>query len=189
MSLFLAATRERIPHGEVTMASRKLNSAKRIHEKMLKRQRKLRRRQEERPISSSGVLVEPDGMEKMSDVLESFVEPYMEMATTDDGFRNLLTFGMAAWNAALLPADEQNAMIDRVVGKAHIFDADATFIRSFLHELIERKKAHYPTIRRFIINFSLTNTDDGFHLSVISSLSKASPPPNSKISGLPDLND
>jgi hypothetical protein len=35
------------------------------------------------------VLVEPDGMEQMSDVLESFVEPYMEMATAEDSFRNL----------------------------------------------------------------------------------------------------
>lgn len=171
------------------MASRKVDGSKRIQEKKRKRQRRLRRRQAEHPIGSSSVLVEPGGMEKMSEVLEGFVEPYMEMAITANSYRKLLTLGMAAWNASLLPADEQTALIDRVVGTAQISDSDAAFMRSFLQKLIDRKEAHYPTIRRFIINFVLTDTGDGFHLSVISSLPRVPAPRTFKIMGPPDLND
>jgi hypothetical protein len=47
-------------------------------------------------------------MEKMSEVLEQFVEPYWEeLPDTADDFRKILTIGVAAWNAALLPEDEQ----------------------------------------------------------------------------------
>ena len=63
----------------------------------------------------SKVVYEPAGGEKMSEVLEDFVEPYQELADTDDSFRKLLTLGMLAWNAALLPQDQRWAMIDEML--------------------------------------------------------------------------
>ena len=61
------------------------------------------------------VLYEPAGREKMSEVLEDFVEPYRDLADTDDAFRKLLNLGMLAWNAALMPEDQRRAMIDEML--------------------------------------------------------------------------
>ena len=61
------------------------------------------------------VVYEPEGQEKMSAVLEDFVEPYRDMAETYDEFHNLLDLAMLAWNAALLPEDKRRAMVDDVL--------------------------------------------------------------------------
>ncbi len=57
-------------------------------------------------------MAEWDGIEKMSKVLEEFVEPYMDMATDEQGYRTVLTLGMLAWNAALLPASGRISGLD-----------------------------------------------------------------------------
>jgi hypothetical protein len=109
-------------------------------------------------------------IEKMSAVLESFVEPYMEMAATEAGFRCLLNLGVVAWNASLLPADEQREKIDKLLEKRQVPQADATSLRSLLRELLDRKKAYYGANRRAIINYVLRDSGNGYHLSVMSSL-------------------
>ena len=114
------------------MASRKLGIAKK-----LKRQRKLRRKQADRPsagcpIHSSRVLAEPSGLEKMSEVLDRFVEPYMKLATTEAGVRNVYSYGMAAWNASFSPVDKQKEKIDRILREAQVADEVQIVVRSLL---------------------------------------------------------
>jgi len=115
-------------------------------------------------------MAEWDGPEKMSVVLEKFVEPYLEMATDERGFRNLLTLGVVAWNAALLPEERRMATLDDVFRKHQMPDADQQIMRSLLQELIDRKNAYFSTNRRSIIHFVLTDTGDGYYLNVVSSL-------------------
>ena len=47
-----------------------------------------------------------DGI-KMSDVLEEFVEPYLEFAETEEAYRKLLSVAVVAWNVALFPEKGQ----------------------------------------------------------------------------------
>jgi len=152
------------------MSSPRPNIARRRQEKKRKRQERLKRKQAQRPFGPQSAMDEWDGPEKMSDVLEKFVEPYKEKVTNEHGLRNLLNLGAAAWNAALLPENDRKAVIDDVLREHRIPSADEEFVRGFLQELIDRKKAYYSANRRYFGGVVLTNMGDGYHLSVISSL-------------------
>ena len=44
---------------------------------------------------------------KMSEVIENFIEPYMDLANTEENLRKLLTLAGLAWNTALFPKEER----------------------------------------------------------------------------------
>jgi hypothetical protein len=107
-------------------------------------------------------------MEKMSDVPESLVEPYREADATESSFRKLLALAVTAWDASFPPLEVQKAMCDEVLLKSRMPDSDFHFARAFLQELIDRKNRHYSRIKRTTIEFVLTDTGVGFHLSIVS---------------------
>jgi hypothetical protein len=57
--------------------------------------------------SGAAIYYDPHGIEKMSEILLRFVEPYMELVTTDEALEKLLTVAIVAWNAAMLPPNER----------------------------------------------------------------------------------
>ena len=57
------------------------------------------------------VVVEPRGVAKMSEVLEAFVEPFLDHAHTEDATRTLLMLAVLEWNASGLPEEEQRKMV------------------------------------------------------------------------------
>jgi hypothetical protein len=118
------------------------------------------------------VVYEPAGVEKMSAVLEDFVEPYRALADTEDGFRNLLNLGMLAWNAALLPEDQRRAMIDEMLaaGLSRAPGEVRARARELVEALVRRKEEHFAANRRMIVSFTLTDRGDDYHLSVASTL-------------------
>jgi hypothetical protein len=120
----------------------------------------------------SKVVYEPAGREKMSDVLEDFIEPYRDMADTEDAFRKLLTLALLAWNAALLPEDRRRTMIDETLGAgfSRASEADRSQAREFVEVMVRRKEEYFPSNRRAIISFELTDKGDDYHLSVASTL-------------------
>jgi hypothetical protein len=120
----------------------------------------------------SKVVYEPAGREKMSEVLEDFVEPYRDLADTEDAFRKLLNLAVLAWNAALLPEGQRRAMIEETLeaGLSRASAADRAQARAFLKTLVRRKDEHFAANRRAIISFELTDTGDGYHLTVASTL-------------------
>ncbi len=120
----------------------------------------------------SRVVYEPAGREKMSAVLEDFVEPYRELVDIEHGFRNLLNLGMLAWNAALLPEGERQAMIDEMIaaGFTGASRVDRAGARELVEALVRRKQEHFAANRRVIISFELTNRGDDYHLSIASTL-------------------
>jgi hypothetical protein len=73
------------------------------------------RRVREGPLPRAKILVEPKGQEKMSAVLEAFVEPYLELADTENGQQVLFHLAVLAWNASLLPEEKRQAMMDDVL--------------------------------------------------------------------------
>jgi len=114
--------------------------------------------------------IEPKGQPKMSEVLEEFVEPYLSLTDTDNGQRVLLHLAAAAWNAALLPAGEREAMIDAFVDKtSDIFPKGGQKeIRKLLLAMVERKLALFDDNKRFIVSIDMTGNEKGGYLSVAS---------------------
>src|SRR5258708_6558507 len=108
------------------------------------------------------------GAAKMSEVLEEFVKPYWEMATTEDAMRKLLTVACVAWNAALLPPAERKKMI-RESEETLPAEARPDF-RALLEPLIARKQAQFAENQRAILSFELTMRPTGPYLEVMSTL-------------------
>ena len=118
------------------------------------------------------VLYEPAGHEKMSEVLEDFIEPFQDLADNEDAYRKLLSLAMVAWNAALLPEDRQRAMIDKMieVGLAKASRSDRIHTRKLVEIMVQRKQSLFVSNKRMIISFELTDTGSGYNLSVMSTL-------------------
>lgn len=118
------------------------------------------------------VVYSPAGRERMSDVLEDLVEPYREMAVDAESFRKLLSLGVAAWNAALLPEDRRWSMIDELIDAAMpaADERDRAGALAIIQSLVRRKLEHFAENRRMIYSFELTDRGDDFHLAVASTL-------------------
>ncbi len=142
----------------------------------------LQRKLEQGPLGAGQILIEPKGQVKMSEVLEAFVEPYLDAAETDDALQKLFTLAVAAWNAALLPEPKQQAMVDDLIGsQSGLSRRDKKDLRSMIDALIARKKAHFADYRRAIVQFNLAETRGGdLHLTVASIPGDLDPIPDSE---------
>lgn len=133
---------------------------------------RLRQKLANGPLQGMPIVIEPKGQAKMSDVLERFVEPYLDSVETAEDHRKLFTLAALAWNASFLPRIEQERMIDDMMGgglPAAVGELK-TGLSEIVHALIARKQALFADNTRKIITVDVTETADGFHLSVASTL-------------------
>jgi len=105
--------------------------------------------------------------EKMSDVLERFVEPYVDEITDDEAMDKLFAVAVIAWNAALLEPNEQADFIEKMA-KALPWRARRDF-RQVVLEMVERKNRFFADNQRHIFDYKFTDLGGQYHLSVISS--------------------
>ncbi len=120
------------------------------------------------------MVIEPEGAEKMSEVLREFIEPYMSSVKNIENHRNLLDLAIAAWNTSLLPEAGQQDMINNFL-KVSLIKSDPQMqqdIKELLHEMIARKKKDFFNNKRFITDFQLKLMGKQYHLSVASSLAE-----------------
>jgi hypothetical protein len=122
----------------------------------------------------AGVVMNPAGEAKMSEVLEDFIEPYSDLLKTRSEHENLIRIAIIAWNIALMPHSKQQSLINRFIthdlGGKDLLDQQAT--KKFINELIARKQALFAGNKRFIVDFQLQDQGKGFYLSVASTLSQ-----------------
>jgi hypothetical protein len=154
-----------------------------MEEPMAKRRAKKKRGREKRSrefgqlmskLKESGfleekeVVFEPGGEEKMSEVIMSFVEPYRDYAHTYEELNKLITLAIVAWNAALLPKDEWKEMVDKI--SSSFSPSDAEDFKQITEMLVERKRRYFSDNKRLILDYHLSESREGFHLSVASML-------------------
>jgi len=104
---------------------------------------------------------------KMSEVMENFIEPYMDLANTEENLRKLLTLAGLAWNTALFPKEERAKMLDDGLGT--LPPEARAGLKALVEEMIKRKDQHFSEIRRAVVDFEVRTTKNGFYLSVASS--------------------
>ncbi len=113
----------------------------------------------------------PQGEISMSDAISQLIQPYRDDAPSYGTFCNLVTFACIAWNASILPAEEQSGLIDTVLASTrNVEDRLDTF--GFLTELMDRKKRLFPDISRLIVDFKVTDQGNGFYIAVASASEK-----------------
>jgi hypothetical protein len=118
----------------------------------------------------SKMVIEPQGTEKMSEVLRKFVAPYMATVKRTKDYRSLLDLAIIAWNISLMPEAKHQEMIDAIF-EEKIFKQDKQAeqdVKGIIAELITRKNKYFADIKRFIVEFNLKDTGEDYHLSVAS---------------------
>ena len=159
----------------MTPSKSKRTRRRKRREQKQKRFEGLKRKLKQSPlhVQESEIVIEPRGEVKMSDVLTSFVEPYIEFVDTKEDHKKLLMLAIVAWNASFLSEKEQQKMIDEVLGVGistgtKKLKAD---LRGIMKELIARKQRHFSNYTRKIISFELIDLEGGdSYLTVASTL-------------------
>jgi hypothetical protein len=113
------------------------------------------------------VHLSPPGMEKMSEVLGRFIEPYLEIVGKDN-IKKLVDMAVMAWNAALLPASERRDFMHELI--AQTSPEDAGPVRAFMEELIQSKLTHFADNKRIIMSYEVVLNAHNFSLNVASTL-------------------
>lgn len=134
-------------------------------------QRKLKKRLRADPTFKSLEIVEPPAdEEKMSAVILRFVDPYRDLVSSKEAFERLIVLAMVAWNASLLEGDARQELLD-VFKETLPSDSDLEGQADFeqvLAQLMRRKERYFADLRRFIIDYRVSETRDEYNLAIIS---------------------
>ena len=117
-------------------------------------------------------LFNPKGEISMSDAISQIIKPYVNDAPDYNSFNTLVTFACLAWNTSILPEEQRNEaigkMVDVIPGKME----DRFDTLALLAELMERKRKIFPNITRVIMEYKVTDTGNDFHIAIASTLEK-----------------
>ena len=106
---------------------------------------------------------------KMSEILEQFMEPYRNFDETEDAFRKLITLSILSWNMMLFPEKDREAKLEEFLTS---FPEDIRSEgRGIIEQMMSRKERFFSNYKRTILGYELTDTGDGWHLSVASTAS------------------
>jgi hypothetical protein len=123
---------------------------------------------------ATGVRFAQPQSEKMSDVLEDFIEPFVEDGELSlEANRVLLTMAVVAWNVANMPEDQQeSALQDFLKVFSPTLGKGLLEAETLIRQMIVRKQRFFAKNQRFILNFQLKDLGHSRHLSVASTLPK-----------------
>jgi hypothetical protein len=117
------------------------------------------------------VLVEQEGYEKMSDVLLTFIKPYLNTVKSLKDYKSLIMLGIIAWNASIMPLEKQEEAISiqlpKIVSKMP--NNIKNDMMDIINDLMERKQKYFMGIKRLILEYTVEEKGEDFHLSVVSS--------------------
>ena len=120
--------------------------------------------------SGAKLLVNPDGIVKMSEVLEEFVDPYLNSHQTGEEQKKMFSVAVFAWNLAMEPDESRRSTIQKMLAgvMANGTEQDCADMTRLLEELIARKHQYFDEVNRLIVDFQMKGNGDRFHLSVAS---------------------
>jgi hypothetical protein len=116
----------------------------------------------------------PEGYEKMSEILIEFVKPFLDKANSHQRREALFSVAIVSWNLAIVPENERQKML-KMMSKKLRNKQDPEFAKdtqSLIEEFIERKLTFFADNNRFITGFELDDRSDSFYISVSSIIPK-----------------
>lgn len=119
-------------------------------------------------LTNQMLVMNPSGQEKMSEVLEQFIDPYLDEVDDVASLQRLATVAAVAWNAAIFGDDRRESFL------ALVLDTFPEEVRpeaaEIIEEMIRRKQRYFAKNQRRITRVRVTEVGDGFHLAVASSI-------------------
>ncbi len=131
-----------------------------------KLKRKLKRNH---PNKNMTIVDSPEGVAKMSDMIEVILGSYIDEPESTNAFTNLIGLAVMAWNTTLLPADKQDESLDHL---KNLFPQaeDLEMAKEMVAILMKRKLEIFPEVNRIIVDFSVVPDGDGWDIEIASTL-------------------
>ena len=106
---------------------------------------------------------------KLSEVILEYAEPLMNVADGSELEERAIRMSVTLWNASLLP--KQKALETMEPALDDMAKGDQ-LLKSEFHMMFElmynRKQSLFPNDTRFIVDYTLEENDESFHLQVVS---------------------
>lgn len=115
------------------------------------------------PDEKIKIIEDRKGVEKMSEVLARFADPWMDAASSEEQYRLVLGLAVLAWNFALMSEDERSANID-----PKVLQELGEPGRELLSSMIDHKLEFYRDYDRPILDYQVSSIGGTLHLDVIS---------------------
>ena len=115
-------------------------------------------------------LIRDSSQEKMSDILLTYAKPFIDTINTDnkEDYERAIQISMIFWNCAIMyeaaKSRKDRKEIIKML-KPVMLDAES---KSVVNYMLVRKQQLYPGNKRMIMNYELSVTAEGLHLSVVS---------------------
>jgi len=114
-------------------------------------------------------VVRDSALEKMSDILVEYGEPLLETIDTDDKaeYEKGIMMAIMFWNCAIMQDTPKGRREVEKTLKPMMRDAES---KSVVKYMLNRKREMFPENNRIMMNYELSETPDGLHLSIVSSI-------------------
>lgn len=105
---------------------------------------------------------------KMSEIIAEFAEPLLKETYNEQSCEIAMMMAVACWNLTLLPEEEHEELIGKMLTETTKTDQHRKDTESLARMLIERKKLHFPHIKKFIVKHDIQFLDGKMILNVVS---------------------
>ena len=181
--LFSSAVKILIEHQTMARKHKKTKEWKRWQEKIKERQRsreaviasqeKLLQRVKNKSANDGNKfrVEKRSSQQKMSEVIIDFAKPLLDAAQTDEEMQRAIGMAIAMWNVAILPDKEQKNFIREFFDNTKDSSSNQELPEEYdqvVSYFIARKKAFFSDIERMILDYECVETQQGFHLNVVS---------------------
>jgi hypothetical protein len=118
-------------------------------------------------------IVEPEGQEKMSEVILDFAEPLLDECENEASEKVAVAMAILVWNISLLPENDQDREILKICSELAGSDDKKQIARlmDYANYLLERKKRYYAENQRYIVKYEISGSGNSQRLDVASTFS------------------
>ena len=170
----------------MTINDRKKDAKKRKRERREKNRRKARlgkgksgqalffeKMKKSKYLPGAKFVIEPNGKEKMSEVIFDFAKPLLDECRDSDTEKKAISLAILVWNVSLLPQKSRNHAIQKMHSNLLSSDdaADLATMMYYVDMLMERKRKYFPNNKRAIIDYQFSGSGKDRRLDVASTLS------------------
>ena len=107
----------------------------------------------------------------MSEIVVEYAAPLLDAAQNAEDQKKAISMAIAMWNISLLPEAEQLESLKKIESlfstSAKVDDLSKER-QKIISYLINRKKHLFQDINRFVQDYEVVDTPEGFHLNIAS---------------------